>query len=384
MKLLVIHTLYNVRGGEETIVENETHHLLEAGLDVKTIFFSNGKGFKAMLKFIMLPFNLFSFLSIKNTINEYKPDIIHLHNWSFAASPAVILAAKWANVPIVLTIQNYRLLCPSATLFHNGAIFHESLNTRFPWKAVFKGVYKNSILMTFWLAFTVFLHKRMGTWKYVNKYLVHSEFVRSLFLNSDFGLREDQVLVKANSTASNNEKVAANSGDFFLYVGRLNEEKGISQLISAFANSDHKLVIIGDGPLLKFTEQSAEKSPNIVFKGKLPIDLVKKNMQEATALVFPSIWYEGMPLTIIESFSVSTPVIASKLGAMTDMITDGVNGLHFEAGNVADLQNKIDNWKNFPLEIKRQMRENARETYERKYTPDRNIKSLISIYEELT
>ncbi|RYG27917.1 MAG: hypothetical protein EOO01_40620, partial [Chitinophagaceae bacterium] len=193
MKILVIHTIYTTRGGEESVVENEVEDLKRAGHEVKTLFFSNGgNALVQALKIAALPFNPLSYFQTRRILREFRPDVVHIHNWNFAASPSVIRAARAEGIAVVLTIHNFRLLCPSATLFHDGNLFMDSVNGHFPWAAIKKAVYRNSRIITFWLAFSVYVHKKLGTWKGVNKYIVLNEFTRSLFARSDLHLGESQ------------------------------------------------------------------------------------------------------------------------------------------------------------------------------------------------
>lgn len=380
MKVLIVHTLYNVRGGEEVIVENEANQLKQMGLEVMVENFSNDTGLKAFIKFALLPFNFVSYFKFKKTINRFKPDVIHLHNWNFGASPSIIIAAKNCNIPIVHSIHNYRLLCPSSTLYYKGDLFLNSLKSNFPWEAIKKGVYRNSVFKTFWLATTLYLHRKIGTWQSIDKYIINTEFNKKIFINSSLGVTNEQIAVKPNSTLDTKSTSIKEKGDFFLYVGRLNEEKGIKIMLSAFSNSNFELVIIGDGPLRSLVQNSAAIEDNITYKGLLCNNEVKDFMMKASALIFPSIWFEGMPMTIVEAFSVSTVVIASRLGAMESMIQDNVNGLHFEAGSVEGLKQRIKYWNDLSKDAKIGLGKGARMTYEENYTSRKNVNNLISIY----
>ncbi|MEJ7913061.1 MAG: glycosyltransferase, partial [Chitinophagaceae bacterium] len=136
--------------------------------------------------------------------------------------------------------------------------------------------------------------------------------------------------------------------NFFLYVGRLSEEKGIRLLLSVFSGSRHALKIIGDGPLLNEVEQAAAANNNIQFLGSKTKAEVFELLGSCTALIFPSIWFEGMPLTIIEAFACGTPVITSELGAMEFMVTPNVDGLHFKANDKEDMTRKLELWEQLP------------------------------------
>ena len=379
LKILLIHTAYAEKGGEDTVFSNEVELLSEVA-EVDTLTFSNsGTALNILKKFILAPWNFEAASRLRHKINEFQPDIIHLHNWHFAASPAVIRTAKKMGVPIVMTLHNYRLLCPSANLYCNGEIFTESLKRGFPWKAVFKKVYRNSLLQTFWLALVVHFHNLLGTWKKVDQYLALTDFGKDLFIKSKLGLKTDQVSTKGNFVNDNGYTINYRS-EHFLYVGRLTKDKGLDVLLEAFSKSGRALKIIGDGPLKNEVIAAAHSHPNIVYEGLQPHHTIITEMKKANALIFPSVWYEGMPMTILEAFSTATPVIASNLGAMKSLVTNNYNGLLFEAGNATALQNELFNWDTLPPDTKHNYSNNARRTFEMHFTPERNLNSILSIY----
>lgn len=380
MKVLVIHTNYQYKGGEDTVVAEEIKLLQSAGVTVKLLEFNNHQN--ALWKLLTLPFNLQSYSKTKKTIAAFQPDIIHIHNLHFGGSPSVIYAIKRSKVPFVITLHNYRLLCPSGILFHDGKLFLDSLYQKFTWKAVQLGVYKNSKLITFWLGLSMYVHQKLGTWKNCNRFILLSEHARKLILNSKLNLASSQLVVKSNfcSVPMLQERKADNC---FLYVGRLSEEKGIMLLLSVFSSSSYPIKIAGDGPLKEVVVNYSSKYPNIEFLGSLNKTEVFNLLQNCTALVFPSIWYEGMPLTIIEAFACGTPVISSNLGAMETMIVAGHNGLHFESQNEKDFGEVLDTCYHMDEEQKQAYRLNARKTYDAKYTPALNLNQLLTIYNEV-
>ena len=350
-------------------------------MQLELLEFNNDEN--ALLKLLQLPFNFQSYYKTKRKIAEFKPDVVHIHNLHFGGSASVIYAIKRSKVPFVITLHNFRLLCPSGILFFNGKLFLDSLHQTFPWKAVQLGVYKNSKLITFWLGLSMYIHNKLGTWKNCNKYIVLNEHARKLFLNSNLKLSENQLIVKPNFS-SVPVLQAQEREEHFLYVGRFTEEKGIMLLLSVFSSCTYKIKIAGDGPLKHEVVNYASKYPNIEFLGIVNQTDIFILMQQCTALVFPSIWFEGMPLTIIEAFACGTPVIVSKLGAMETMVTLGLDGLHFEANNALDLKNKLDEWMNLSLDEKNQYHNNALTTFNNKYTSDKNLKQLLRIYNEVT
>lgn len=381
MKILLIHTYYVQRGGEDAVFEQELALLKQAGI-VETIYFQNKAGLRGAFQFLAGIWNRVAARKLKKRIRDWEPDIIHIHNWHFAAGPLVVRMAGQAKCPLVITLHNYRLLCPSATLLHKGKLFTNSLQVDFPWKAVWKGTYRNSRLQSFWLAFTNWWHGKIGTWNKVDQYLVLTEFAAGIFVQSGKPYFTNKVAVKPNFCKPGKPELKHREKHFF-FAGRLSEEKGIRMLLQAFSEIDQSIIIAGDGPLMSEVKNYAEKFPNIKYVGKLTEEELRMHLRSCSALVFPSIWYEGMPMTILEAFSEGCPVIASNLGAPSEMIRHGVNGLHFEPDNAASLMNMIQYWENLGFEEKYEIRKAAHNEYLQSYTPELNCKMLLSIYSNL-
>lgn len=383
MKVGIVHTSYTKRGGEDIVVEQELKFLKSHQVETCLLSFQNPVNRKKqVLGLLGAAFNFHSWKRMNKWIKEERPDIIHIHNWHFAASPAIIKAAKKRGVPVVHTLHNFRLVCPSALLLHNNKLFLKSLRANFPWAAVFNRVYHNSFLQTFLLSFTVWAHKISGTWKSIDRYIALTEHAKNIFLSSHLRLKEDQIVIKPNfidHVPAKNERRDKN----FLFVGRLSEEKGLDLLLEAFKGSGYGLRIIGDGPLLPLVQKYAEENPSIQYIGFQNRDVILQELRQCTALVFSSVWYEGNPLVIMESFACGTPVIAPRFGAMETMVKDGYNGLHFDPCNAPDLRQKLQQWAALAEEDKTGFRHNARLTYSQNYTPDRNIEQLLFIYKSV-
>ncbi|HEX8313511.1 MAG TPA: glycosyltransferase family 4 protein [Flavisolibacter sp.] len=380
MKILMIHCFYQLKAGEETVVEEEVALLEKIGIEVELLKFHN-KG-RVLAKYLQLPFNFSSYLAVKKKIKQFRPDVVHVHNLHFSGSPSVIYAVKNSKVPLVCTLHNYRLLCPSNTLFYNGQPFLDSLQRTFPLQAVKKGVYRNSKLLTFWMGVSMQIHHWFGTWKTPDRFIVLSNHAKDMFSQSKMKFREGQLIVKPNFCASPRQEDCERS-DTFVYVGRLSKDKGVALLLQVFSSSSYRIVLAGDGPLKDEVIASSKKYSNITYAGILSKVEIVELLSSSSALIFPSIWYEGMPLTIIEALACGTPVIASKLGVMEHMISHGHDGLLFEANNPNCLAQAIDWWNRLSTSEKERYRRNARSAYEKSYTPEKNAEQLISIYQSV-
>ncbi|RXK87342.1 glycosyltransferase [Filimonas effusa] len=382
MRILIIHTYYQFKGGEDLVFEQESALLMQKH-EVRKLVFKNNSGIKGAIQFLFSIWNPVSSAPLKKMIRTFKPQIIHIHNFHFALGPLVIRVANRRGIPVVLTLHNYRLLCPSATLLKDGKIFSDSINSGFPWKAVFAGVYRNSVLQTFWLAYINWIHKKSGTWNKVDRFITLTDFARRLFINSALNIDNSRFSIKPNFV----EKVISidshSRDEYFLFIGRLSQEKGIDLLLDAFERTNARLLIAGDGPLKDLVVSYCSSRQNIEYLGPLGKEEVLGAMRRCSALIFPSIWFEGMPMTILEAFSTGTPVIASKLGAMESMIQHGQNGLLFEYGSATALWEVLNYWNTLDINERRLFSQRAYDSYLLNYTPEISLNILDEIYSEL-
>jgi glycosyltransferase involved in cell wall biosynthesis len=367
LKILLIHTSYQLKGGEDIVFDLEKNVLSDIH-QVETLHFRNKNGIFGALEFLTSIWNFKKNSIVKKKIESFSPDIIHIHNWHFATGPLIIRGIKKKKIPVVLTLHNFRLICPSATLFNNKELFTESLKQNFPWSAVQNKVYRNSILLTFWLAIIVWFHKRIGTWRMVNAFICPSPFMVDLFNLSTLNIEKNKFVVKPNFSEEFKKNVSIKPKKHFLYVGRLSEEKGINVLLQAFKNTNEILKIIGTGPLKKLVEESSLEYKNIIYLGFLSKEEVALQMQQANALIFPSIWHEPFGLAIIEAFSNNCAVIASNIGAPKILINNGENGVHFDFNNPKDLVKALQTWNSFSDLKKEKFRLNAYNYYRENYS----------------
>lgn len=378
MRILIIHNFYQQPGGEDVVFEQEKA-LLGKTEEVSSLTFKNQKGWRGAWQTLWSPWNIWAARRVKRAIELHRPDIIHIHNLHYAVGPIAVRVAKGMGIPVVMTLHNYRLLCPSATLFHNGEVFIASLHAGFPWEAVRKGVHSQSVLKTLWLGFTNWLHRRLGTWLMVDRYITLTDFAKQLFVDSSFGVDAEKFVTKPNFVVDVPEAPVPR-GHHFLFIGRLTQEKGVHVLLDAFAGTDYQLRIAGDGTLSSQVMEVAQKSPNITYLGNLSRASINRQLAECSALLFPSIWYEGLPMTLIEAFAAGTPVITSDLGAMRSLVHDGQNGWRFTANDAVALRQKVAEWLSTDDSYKAQIGFQARNEYWQQYTAERNKKLLLTCY----
>ncbi|WP_114751341.1 glycosyltransferase family 4 protein [Pleomorphovibrio marinus] len=380
MKILLVHNKYQQKGGEDIVFEAEARMLSNHGHQVITMVFDNNliKGYQKFSSFFNSFFSIHSFIKIIKTMKKENPDVLHIHNMFFKASPSVIYAAKFCRIPVILTLHNFRLICPSGTLLHEGKIFEDSLKEYFPLTAVRKKVYRNSTYQTLALALNLTFNKSIGTWNRIDKYIFLTHFSKDIFKRSTLKIDEKKFVVKPNFVEDKGFNLIKD--EYYIFIGRLSEEKGVDVMLDAFSKMDKELIIVGSGPKDKKTRDISLAKDNINFVGNKPHDEVIGLLKNAKALIFPSIWYETFGMTVIEAFSCATPVIASKIGSMNELINPGVNGLFFEPGNCDSLMDAICELEQ-NLEAQKNMRRNARDSFEKNFSCEINYPQIIAIYE---
>jgi glycosyltransferase involved in cell wall biosynthesis len=266
----------------------------------------------------------------------------------------------------------------------NGLICEQCL-TSSPYYSVFKRCYRDSLMGTLMVACMVDLHRRLGTWhKKVDRFIALTDFAKNKFIEG--GFPSQKIEVKTNFVKSP-PKPSANKctekkdiTPQALFIGRISQEKGITTLLRSWRNQDIPLRIAGDGPLLEQIKQG--ESDFVKTLGRLSRSEIGQELIQADLLIMPSECYETFGLVLVEAYSYGVPVIASNLGAMAEIVEDGVTGLLFEAGNATDLRIKVDWMKSHPSECTR-MGNNAHRIFKEKYTSEKNYEKLISIYQDV-
>lgn len=383
-KILILHNRYVEKGGEDTTAQNEYELLKANGIDVEYYMFNNG-GSKIiqLLKFLFYPVNIVSFIRVINLVNKYKPDAVHIHNFFYAASPLVFWALRFKKIPFVVTVQNFRLICPSSTLFHKGQLYLRNIKYPFRIKASFEKVYKGSFLLTFWLHFSNYIHYLLGTWDLPEHYIFVSSFSKHIHETSFFRKYKHKFTLKYNFIKDPSETPYTTSDRYVMYIGRLTEEKGIHVLLKTFAANSIPLKIIGDGALKEMVQTFCKTHSHVQYLGFKSKQEVLELVGKSSALIFPSLWFEGMPLTIVEALSTGTPVIASEMGAMKEMVINGVNGFTFHPGDPDDLNKKLQQLMQKNEQEIKAMRAMVMQDFKKRFSAEESFDRLISLYSGL-
>lgn len=381
-KVLIVHNYYQIPGGEDTVVENEKRMLEEHGHEV-VLYTRHNSELKTLTKFqkILLPFstvfNLRTYKEVRKIISEQKIDVLHVHNTLNLVSPSVYYAGISRNIPVVQTVHNFRLLCPGATFFRDGHVCEECLYKGLVC-AVKHNCYRDSKLQTVACVVSAWIHRLIGTYKKIN-YICLTEFNKEKLLHLK-QIKEEQVFVKPNFVQSIQQNVSFKERkEQFIYVGRLEEIKGVDVLLNAWkvmGNQAPKLIMCGTGPLEDWCRHFIENNHlvNIEMAGFVPNIQVREMIACSKALILPTQVYEGFPMTIAESYASGTPVIGSDLGNTGSLIEQGKTGLKFKHTSAEKLAEAVRIMEMNPFDVETGLII--------KFSQEENYKQLRNIYEE--
>jgi glycosyltransferase involved in cell wall biosynthesis len=377
VRIVAAHNYYLQPGGEDEVFLSEAHLLENRGHTV----FRHSVGNHRVLEMSRAAVAAAALWSrragrgIGSLIERERPAVVHFHNTFPLLSPSCYEAAKKRNARVVQTLHNYRLLCPNARLERGGRPCESCLGRALAWPGILHGCYRGSRAATAALATATALHRAAGTWaNAVDVYIALTGFARARFVAG--GLPPGKIAVKPNFVWPD-PGAGPGTGGYALFAGRLSAEKGLETAGGAWnrLGPGVPLKIAGQGPL----EAVLGGIAGVELLGRRPRPEVLGLMRQAAFLIFPSLWYEGLPMTILEAFACGLPVIASRLGAMAEVIEDGRTGLLFNPGDAGDLAAKVEWAGEHPVALAR-MRREARAEFEAKYTAARNYEMLMEIY----
>jgi glycosyltransferase involved in cell wall biosynthesis len=381
MRILQVHNFYQHHGGEDSVVSSECSLLCQYGHDCRLYSVNNNSITGAVSKIkatLSVAYSFQSKADLFRELTKHRPDVVHVHNFFPLLTPSIFDACKQEAVPVVLTLHNFRLICPGALLMRDGKICEKCID-RFPYRSVLYGCYRKSRLGTLAVARMVAMHQMLDTWHTkVDCFIALTEFARSKFVAA--GFPANKIVIKPNFVGLNVATATRAKRSGALFVGRLSQEKGIMSLLNAWKGINQTLRIIGEGPLLD--EVRERHRENVVLLGRKAMPDVLELMASSQFLVMPSECYETFGMVIIEAFACGLPVIAPRLGGMAEIIEDGITGLLFAPGDVGDLAAKV-RWAFDHPEDMQKMGVYARKVSEGKFSSEANYLQLMAIYERV-
>ena len=388
MRILLVHNRYRsaMPSGENRVVDQEGAALAALGHEVRRFTRDSDEISQwSLLKKASLPvrtiWNWESFGDLKAVLREYQPEVVHVHNTFPLLSAAVLHACRDAGVPVVATLHNYGLACANRAFFRDGAVCHDCAN-RLPVSSVVHGCFRESRAATVPVAISMTAHRR--AWRsLVSAYILISGSQRDLL--HGFGLPEDRVFVRYN-LITRRDRVQTAPEPMVVYAGRLDEIKGVRLLMAGWdryreqaGEPGLRLAIAGAGTLDAEVKAWASTRPSVLLTGPLSSADCASLISRARAVLLPSAWEETFGLVAIEAMAVGVPPIAAGHGSFPELITPGVDGALFDAGDPAALGRAIADAERNPEQYAT-YGEQARKTYEQRFDPERNLEELLEIY----
>jgi glycosyltransferase involved in cell wall biosynthesis len=392
MRILVCHNFYAQEGGENGVFRQEVKILEERGHEVFTFTRNSAEitHFSAFAKLRMLVEGFHSLSvdrELRRIVQEFRPDVALVQNVFPLISPGAYTVLEHLGVPIVQLVFNYRFLCANAQLFVNGARCERCVCGSPLQAAMFRCLHQ-STLPSLWYGLILAFHRHRQTLtRCIQRFIVPHPFVGSKLVEG--GIDPARIRVVGNPYAL--PPVALEEGEepYVIYVGRVVPEKGVIDLVRAIERVPPplKLVIVGDGEALPEIEEYLTSRPALAArvdrKGRVFGDAVQALMAHAIAFVLPSLWHDVSPLLLYNALAMGKPAIGSHLGSQPDILSDGVDGFIYPAGDVDQLAAKLVLLAG-DAALRRRMGAAGRRKAEARFSTDVHYANLMAVLEEVT
>ena len=395
MRILLVHNFYKITGGEDTVFNNEKRMLEKHGHDVFTYTRDNHEldsfnVFNKAMSLFEAVYSTRTYHDIIKLIKDNDIDLIHVHNTQMLISPSIFAAARDADIPVFQTVHNFRMMCLNAIFYRDGQICEDCIEKGLKCGVAHK-CYRGSGVQSR-LAMRIQMAARThGLYKHVNFICLTDFNASKLQRLNKVGKRivdPKRIFVKPNFIPEEETKKlgfetkSIKDGKNFIYVGRLDKAKGIDTILKAckYLKDGVKVRICGSGPDEEWCRTFAkeEKLENIEFLGNVKHSEVLKLLAESDASLFMSKWYEGFPMTIIESFSVGTPMIGLSLGNGGSIISDIYGSSDMLIENSGNIEEKLAECMNDFNASKYSFDADKL----KKYTEEENYNILMDIYQK--
>ena len=398
MKIVFANNYLYIRGGSERVFYDEANILMSYGHEVA--FFSRhfhknplseySKFFASNLEYENVPIIKKVLASLKlvysyecrnkfyDLLKFFNPDIIHAHNIYGRLTTSIVDAAKKRQIPVVMTLHDYKLICPSYLMLLDDRICERCKGKKFYYCA-FKKCHKQSLTSSLIYAIESYHNSILKKYAWIKYFLCPSKFI--LRKHAEIGIPHEKLIHLSNFIKAESFEPNFNCGEYIIFIGRLSKEKGLLTLLKAAKEIDIPVRIVGEGPFRDKLDNyiKENKINNVFFEGYKSGEELKDLFRNALFLVFPSEWYENAPMTILEAFAYGKPVIGSNIGGIPEMVIENETGLLFNPGNYLELREKINFLLSNPSLIT-EMGKNAREKVEKEYYAKTHYERLMGVY----
>lgn len=402
MRVLLAHNNMSVSGGAEffylevgRVLEKMGHEVAYFSIAQEGLttpwkgYFPKGNEFRkksllqSVIGFPRMIYSRDAKSSMERLIADFKPDLLHAFAIYLELTPSILDAAKSADVPVVMSCNDYKHICPNYKLYHHGRLCEDCKGDRY-FNAALNRCAHNSVVFSIASTLEAYAHKMMGVYrKNVDIYLFASDFMATK--TEEFWGRDTFKWRKLQNPFNPSGYDAERTpGKYALYFGRIIDEKGVNILVDAALKvSQIPVIIVGDGPDLELLENrvKASRVTNIKFVGAKWGDELSEIIKACRYVVVPSLWHENFPYVILQAFAHAKPVIGTKRGGIPEMVRHGERGLLYEADDADEL---ADSMKVLHSDgaLAERMGVSARLYVESEFSDDRFYESLMGIYEE--
>ncbi len=383
MRILFIHNQYSIFSGEEAVIEAQIQLISSNGVRVSQYIRSSteidalsfGKG-RAFLSGV---YGAKAIKDVRQKINSEKPDVVHIHNLYPFISPAVLPVIKKENIPVVMTVHNYRLICPNGLFYKNTGICERCTGTLKEIHCIRYNCEDSFFKSSGYALRNAFARYRKYYKNNIDAYLCLTNFQKKKLQDNGFPHKKMYVLPNMyNKSLTGNQ--SRENHTYIAFAGRISREKGVDLILKAareLPDVQFKLAgAVRDGGDL------TNLPSNVKYCGILRGDDLDEFYRNASALVMASIWYEGFPMVLPEAMAYRLPVIAPRIGGFPEIVEDGKNGVLFSMGDYQDLIEKVKYIRGNP-EIAKEMGENGFQKLIREYSPDVYYKRLMNVYRQV-
>lgn len=407
MKVLLVNKYHYVRGGSETYYFGLAELLRNAGHEV--IFFAmedernvpceQSKYFVSNVEFngnlsvkqkvsaaLRMVYSLEAKKKFDKLLTAEKPDVIHINLFHRVLTASIVDVAKKHRIPVVFTMHDLNCICPNHTMLDHGKICEDCLRGNYM-NCVKRVCFKDSRMKCLMAAVESTFNKWSGLYNKIDCFITPSEFYRNKMMES--GLTESKIVCVRNFLPIKEfNPPKENHQGYYLYFGRLSEEKGVMTLLKAIERVPGVLLkIAGTGPLeqeLKSYVEERQLRDRILFTGFLSGQQLVDVVSGAKCVVLPSEWYENGPYAIMEAMAAGKPVIVSDLGGLPEIVSDGETGYICQAFNENDLAFCIRKMEKLDEAAYAAMSKSARENAQKEFAADKYLSNLMGEYEHIT
>ena len=400
MKILMVNKFFYIKGGSETyyfalkrLLEAQGHTVIDFSMQdeknftskyskyfVENVNYNSAEGLKKKLK---AGFNIVYSKEAKKKFEQLviatRPDIIHLHIFQHQLSPSILDVIKKYNLPTVYTAHDLKMLCLNYKMMHHGKICEECKGQKYYRCAVNKCV-KESFAKSCINVAEGYIHKWRHSYDVIDKIITPSAFYKKKF--EEFGIPSKRVVHIPNflDTEKPEVNITNDCEGYYLYFGRLSEEKGLLTLLRAFQGINAKLYIVGTGPIKSEIEEYilAESITNVKVLGFMSGQPLKEIVGNAKAVILPSEWYENGPYSAIEALQMGRPIIGADIAGIPELV-DG-NGYLFKSGSPGDLKEQIEKMEGLTEAEYQKLKSNSYKLFLNSYTKETHYKELEKIY----